>query len=145
VKLFVNYLVALYALVGIIAGIILLGAWGYLMAIFAAGGDGSGGDALSETLKAWIIGIAVWIFPTLAFIFMLLGSFNRLKGIMHSIGYWYSLICSVAITVTFFLFSFNRPMLKWIGLFSLFITFLWGYAFRNTPAANPNGSRNLQP
>ncbi len=71
---------------------------------------------------------------------MLLGSFNRLKGIMQRIGYWYSLFCSLAVTIVLFLFPcykpMVRPMLIGLGLFSLLITFLWGYAFREKPAGH---------
>ena len=130
-----RFVIGLYALAGIIAGVIVLGAWAYWAAAMAGGGDGSGSGANAVLLKALALGVAVWVLPTLAFVFMLLGSLNRLKGIMHSIGYWYSLIGLLAVTGATFFFSFHVPMLKWAGLLSFFVTVLWCLSFRKVGVA----------
>lgn len=134
-------MIGLYALAGIIAGVIVLGAWIYWTALMAGGGDGSGGGTDAALFKVWALGVVVWVLPTLAFVFMLMSSFKRLKGIMHSIGYWYSLIGSLAVTGAIFFFSFHVPVLKWAGLLSLLVTLLWCLSFRKggqggTPAAH---------
>jgi hypothetical protein len=139
-RIFLRCVIGLYALAGIIAGVVVLGAWIYWTAVMAGGGDGSGGGTDAALLKVWALGVVVWVLPTLAFIFMLLSSFNRLKGIMHSIGYWYSLIGLLAVTGAIFFFSFHVPVLKWAGLLSLLVTALWCLSFRKGGVARTSSA-----
>lgn len=69
-----------------------------------------------------------------AFVFMLFGSFNRLKGIMHSVGYWYALVVLVILAGLFFILFRHEHLLRWIGLVFMLVAMFWGYAFRKKTA-----------
>lgn len=139
-KLFIRILTALFASTGIFAGVISLAVCGWWGTILAGNGDGAGADSFSELLGILVVGLVLWILPMTAFVFMLLGSFNRLKGIGHRIGYGYSLVVLFILAGLFFnqrhVQFYHTHLWKWMSLACIIMACLWGYAFREKSAGH---------
>jgi hypothetical protein len=133
-KFVTRLLLALFASAGAIAWTIFSEKSINFFCVMASGGDGSGAGQRAVAIEILLAGIILWALPMVAFVFMLLGSFNRLKGIMHGVGYWYALVVLVILAGLFFIFFRHVHVLRWIGLIFMLIAMFWGYAFRGKPA-----------
>jgi hypothetical protein len=137
----VRILAGLFAVAGAIAWTLLLFAlaqWGNSM---AGAGDGAGTERSSTPPQAILLAGIVWLVPVTGFVFMLLGSFDVLKGKLRSIGYWYALIFLIFVGgVMMVLFPHHYIAVKGIGLAFLLMAVLWCYAFWKKPRVNADGS-----
>jgi small-conductance mechanosensitive channel len=132
-KFFTRLLMALLALAGAIAWTIFSEKAIYFFCVMACGGDGSGAGQGAVALEILLVGVILWALPMVAFVFMLLGSFNRPRGIMRSVGYWYALVVLVIVAGLFFILFRHVHLLRWIGLVFMLAAMFWGYAFRKKP------------
>jgi hypothetical protein len=132
-KFSTRLLLALFASAGAIAWTIFSEKAVYFFCVMACGGDGSGAGQGAVAVEILLVGVILWALPMVAFVFMLLGSFNRLKGIMHSVGYWYALAVLVILAGLFFILFRHVHLLRWIGLVFMLVAMFWGYAFRKKP------------
>jgi hypothetical protein len=130
-KLASRILIALFAVAGAIGWawlVLALMRWGNSL---GGMGDGAGTESRALPPLAVLIIAAIWLIPTMAFVFMLLSALNVLKGAMRQVAYWYALIFLViASFVLAVLFPRSNGVLKLIGLACMLFAGLWGFAFR---------------
>ena len=125
----IQILTAFFAVAGAVAWTYLLIAlkqWGNAM---AGMGDGAGTDRGSSVPETLLAG-AIWVLPTMGFVFMLLGSLNLLKGTTRRIGYWYSLLFLILTATALFVFYPGVTWLRPLALVFMFFAGLWGFTFR---------------
>jgi hypothetical protein len=139
-------LIGIFAVVGAIKWTILMGGLIVLMKIGHGLGDGAGSGSSNSLLTDILIVGVLWLFPVIAFIFVTLISFNRIKDHVLKVGYWYSVAVLFILGILMIVFTKEFPFYPFCvivgcGLF-LFTTLFGFFCF---PNSNANGSQNLGP
>ena len=145
-KLASRILIASFAVVGVIGWVLLLWALTQWANAMAGMGDGAGTESRSPTPLQMAVIAALWLVPTVGFVFMFLNAINALKGTMRRVAYWYSLLFLIVVGCGLLVFhSSPRLHLKIIGLVFLFFAGLWGFAFRESVEQNPPPENKVSP